>query len=60
VPRRQAQLVDPVDVLRVGDRDEQAVLVLPVRDRDRLLQRVQRDQRRGLVVDLGLGHVVLR
>ena len=35
VARRQPQLVDRVDVLRVGDRDVERVAVEPVRQRDR-------------------------
>ena len=48
VARREAELVGRADVLRVGDRDVEHVALEPVRQRDRTLEDVQRDQRAGV------------
>ncbi len=49
--RREAELVDRVDVRRVGDRDAKRAVVEEVRDRDDALQNVERHLLRSLVVD---------
>ena len=52
VARREAQLVDAADVRRVGDRDEEAVVLQLVRQRDDALEHVRRDRGRGVRRDL--------
>ncbi len=48
----EPQLVDPVDVARIGDRDLQVAVCERVRHRDDTLEHVQRYDLRRLVVDL--------
>ena len=46
VARREPQLVDPLDVAGIGDRDAQRAVLERVRDRDDALEDVQRRSRR--------------
>ena len=57
VARREPELVEPVDVLRLGDRDPQPLAVERERDRADALEHGQRDQPRRLEVDALDGEV---
>ena len=56
-PRGQAQLVDPVDVVGIGERDPQRVLVDRVGDRADPLEHGERDELGRLGRDAGHGQV---
>ena len=51
VARREPELVDAVQVRRVGDGDAQHAVLERVRNRDDALEHVQRDLSRGFLVD---------
>ena len=57
LPRREAQLVEPAHVLRVGDRDLEVAAVGGERDRADALEHGQGDDLRGLRIDAGDGEV---
>ena len=50
---REPELVEPADVLRVGDRDLELAAVESERDRDDALEHRQRDRLGGLGIDAG-------
>ena len=60
VTRREPELVEPVQVPRVGERDPEHLALDRVRDRDHALQHVQRDLRRRVLVDPGEREIDVR